>query len=393
MMEQAVIVDYVRTPFAKAFEPTSGTGKQGKLAHIMPDEMLVKLIQSLISRTGVTPGDIETLLAGCVHQEAEQGLNMARLVVLNPESGLPQTVGGVTLDRFCGSSMQAVADGKNAILAGEAQAMLCAGVQSISRVPLAGWNPMLNPQIYDGNAKGFLNMGITAENLAKLYGISRVAQEEFALISHQKAAAAQAKGYFKDEIVPLAGMNEDDGVRKDSSLEQMAALKPAFIKGGSVTAATSSPHTDGASALLVTSERYAQENELPIMARIKAFAASGCAPEIMGIGPVGAIQKILSRTGLTMGDIDIFELNEAFAAQCLAVLMELEKQGLSLPAEKLNIDGGALALGHPLGASGGRLTGKAASLLQRTGKRYALASMCVGGGQGVAILLENPQAV
>ena len=393
---RAVIVDFVRTPFAKAFEPTSGltsgSQRQGRLAHVLPDDMLAALTKALLDRTNIPPGDIETLIVGCVHQEAEQGLNLARLVVLHPESGLPNTVGGVTIDRFCGSSMQAVADAKNAILAGEAEAILCAGAQSISRIPLAGWNPMLNPKIYGGNAKGFMNMGITAENLAERYHISREAQEAFAFQSHQKAAAARTQGHFNTETLPMAGLDHDDTVRPDPSMAQMAALKPAFVKDGSVTAATSSPHTDGASAVLVTSEAYARKRNLPIMARIKAFAGSGCAPEIMGIGPVSAIQKALTRAGLTMAEIDWVELNEAFAAQCLAVLTELETQGMPIPAEKLNPDGGALALGHPLGASGTRLVGKAASLLQRTGKRYAMASMCIGGGQGVAMVLEHPES-
>jgi acetyl-CoA acyltransferase len=389
-MNHAVIVDFVRTPFAKAFEPTSGGNRQGKLAHMLPDDMLATLVKALLDRTGVTPGDIETLLTGCVHQEAEQGLNMARLVVLHPGSGLPHTVGGVTVDRFCGSSMHVIGDAKNAILAGEAEAIICTGVQSISRIPLAGWNPMLNPQVYDGNAKGFMNMGITAENLAARYQISRKAQEEFALHSHRKAAAAQAENRFEDEIIPIGGLDYDDNVRKDASLEQMANLKPAFIKDGSVTAATSSPHTDGATAVLLTSEEYAKRHNLPILARIKGFAGSGCEPEIMGIGPVEAIQKVLGRTGLKLEDMDVIEINEAFAAQCIAVFLELEKRGLSIPPEKFNIDGGALALGHPLGASGARLVGKAARLLQRLQKRYALASMCIGGGQGVAMVLENP---
>ncbi|MCE3236893.1 MAG: acetyl-CoA acetyltransferase [Vampirovibrio sp.] len=389
-MRQAVIVGFVRTPFAKAVEPTSGSTKRGRLAHVMPDELLVSLVRGLLERTGVNPNDIETLLTGCVHQEAEQGLNMARLVVLHPDSGLPRSVGGVTVDRFCGSSMHVIADAKNAILAGEADVMLCTGVQAISRVPMAGWNPMLNPAIYGGNAKGFLNMGITAENLAERYQISRNAQEEFALNSHLKAAKAQENGAFTKEIIAIGDLNYDDGIRKDTTLEQMGGLKPAFRQDGSVTAATSSPHTDGAAAVMVTSEEYARKHNLPILARIKAFAGSGCEPEIMGIGPVEAIKKALKRAGLSIQDIDVFELNEAFAAQCLAVLQEMDKQGMPIPLEKLNLHGGAIALGHPLGASGARITGKAASLLQYTGKRYAVASMCIGGGQGVAMVLENP---
>lgn len=390
-MRQAVIVDYVRTPFAKAFEPLPGSIKQGKLAHIAPDELVVSLIRALLHRTGISHLDVETLLVGCVHQEAEQGLNMARLIVLHPDSGLPHSVGGVTVDRFCGSSMHIVADAKNAILAGEGDVILCAGVQSISRVPMAGWNPILNPKIYGGNAKGFINMGITAENLAKKYQISRRNQEEFALTSHFKASKAKIDGFFKNEIIPISDLDYDDLIRPETTLEAMATLKPAFDKDGTVTAATSSPHTDGASAVMVVSEEYARWHNLPILARIKAFAGSGCEPEYMGIGPVEASKKALHRAGLKMSDIDIIEMNEAFAAQCIAVLRELEHQGIPIPAEKLNIDGGALALGHPLGASGARLVGKAATLLHRTGKHYALATMCIGGGQGVAMILENPK--
>lgn len=389
-MKQAVIIDYLRTPFAKAVEPTSGSSKQGKFAGLLPDDMVAALIAESLKRTGINPGHVEALLLGCVHQEAEQGLNLARMIVLNPTAGLPHSVGGVSVDRFCGSSMHIIADAKNTILAGEAEVMLCAGVQCISRVPMAGWNPMLNPKVYGGNAKGFMNMGITAENLAAQFKISLQAQEEFALQSHQKAAKAQQAGYFASEIMPLAGLPLDDSVRPDTSLEQLQKLKPAFQQDGTVTAATSSPHTDGASLVVVASHHYAQQHQLPILAHIKAFAGSGCEPEIMGIGPVSAIQKALQRAGLSMADIGVVELNEAFAVQTLAVLQELDRVGLSVDAAKLNIDGGAIALGHPLGASGARITGKVARLLQRTGQRYGLAAMCIGGGQGVAIVLENP---
>lgn len=390
-MTHAVIVDYVRTPFAKAIDPTWGKDKVGRFGHVPPDEMLVPLIQALLKRTGINPEDIESHLTGCVHQEAEQGLNLARLVVLHPNSGLPLSVGGVTVDRFCGSSLQVIVDAKNAILAGEADAILCTGVQSMSRIPIAGWNPMISPHIYDGNAKGFMNMGITAENLAKQYDINREAQEAFALRSHKNAGKAQAEGLFKNEIIPLAGLDYDDGVRQDTTLEQMAGLKPAFVKDGAVTAATSSQVTDGASAVLVTSEEYAKRHNLPVLARIKAFSGSGCRPEVMGIGPVEATRKVLQRANLGIDDIDLVEINEAFAAQCLAVLRELENLGMPIPMEKINLHGGAIALGHPFGASGARLTGKAASLLQLTGKRHALVTMCIGGGQGVSLILENPQ--
>lgn len=392
-MKQAVIVDYCRTPFAKAVEPTSGSTKQGKFAGLLPDDMVAALIAASLKRTGINPSHIEALLLGCVHQEAEQGLNLARMIVLNPDSGLPHSVSGISVDRFCGSSMHIVADAKNAIGAGEADVIMCAGVQCISRIPMAGWNPMLNPKVYGGNAKGFMNMGITAENLASRFQIDRAAQEAFALASHQKAAQAQQQGFFSDEIIPLGGLQGDDSVRADTSLAQLQKLKPAFLQDGTVTAGTSSPHTDGASLVVVAAEEYAQHHRLPILARIKAFAGSGCEPEIMGIGPVSAIQKALQRAGLEISEIGVVELNEAFAVQTLAVLQELHRLGLSIDTDKLNLDGGAIALGHPLGASGARITGKVARLLQRTGQRYGLAAMCIGGGQGVAIVLENPHAV
>jgi acetyl-CoA acyltransferase len=389
-MKHAVIVGYARTPFTRAVSPAPGQTKTGKLAHVTPMNMMVPVINELVDRTGIDPKDVETVLTGCVNQEAEQGLNIARLAILHRDCKLTNSTGGVTVDRFCGSSMHVIADAKNAIQAGEAEAIICTGVQSMSRVPMTGWNPLIDKEVYESHPAGFLNMGVTAENLARKYSVSRKEQEEFALKSHQKAAAAQDAGNYKEEIVPVGGVSEDDGVRRDASAEQMAGLKPAFEKSGSVTAATSSPITDGASGVLVTSEDYAKTNNLPVMARIKSFAGSGCAPEIMGIGPVEASKKALERAGITMKDVDIVELNEAFAAQSISVLKEMEAQGMKIEEHKLNIDGGAIALGHPLGASGARLVGKAASLLQRTGKRYALATMCIGGGQGVAMVLENP---
>lgn len=387
----AVIVGYARTPFARVsnINPATGQGKS-RLAHLTPVQMMVPLINHLLKKAGIKPEDVETLLTGAAHPEAEQGMNLARMVVMDPDCQLTDATGGATLDRFCGSSMHVIADAKNAIMAGEADIILCTGVQSMSRIPMGGWNVLLDQQIADSRPPGFLDMGVTAENLAGLYKIDRKEQEEFALESHRRAHQAQSEGRFKDEIVPLGAVDADDAVRVDASLEQMAGLKPAFDRKGSVTAATSSPLTDGASAVAVASESYARENNLPVMAKILSFAGTGCAPEIMGIGPVEASKKALARAGLSMADMDVIELNEAFSAQSLAVLDEMKKQGMEVDRAKLNIDGGAIALGHPLGASGARLVGKAADLLQRTGKRYALATMCIGGGQGVAMVLENP---
>jgi acetyl-CoA acyltransferase len=274
-----------------------------------------------------------------------------------------------------------------AIAAGAGDAFICAGVESMTRVPMGGYNPMPNPDLYKTYPQAYISMGETAENLARKYQIPRAKQEEMAVTSHRRAAAAQAAGKFKEEIVPIkangAEIAADGTIRADTSAEALAGLKPAFAADGSVTAGTSSPLTDGASAVLVVSEDYAKAHGLKPLARIRATAVAGCAPEIMGIGPVPATQKALSRAGLTLKDIDIVELNEAFAAQALSVV-----QDLGIDMERMNLDGGGLALGHPLGASGARITGKAAQLLQREGKQLALATMCIGGGQGIATILE-----
>ena len=392
MSDKAVIVGYVRTPFTKAAVP--GSGKEpGKLAHVEPLDMIAPLINEIMKRTGANPADVENILMGCVHQEDVQGLNIGRLAVLHNGVSLPLTVQGETLDKFCGSSLRTIAIAKNDVLAGEGKIILAGGVQSMSRIPMGGWNSSLNKNVYDGNAAGFMNMGVTAENLAEKYGISRAEQDAFSVASHQKMAQAQKDGNFDKEIVPVGGVSADDGVRGDSSVESLAKLKTAFKgedKGGTVTPASASQITDGASMVMVTTESYAKANNLPVMARILSYSGSGCAPEIMGIGPVEASKKALSRAGLTMADIDVIELNEAFAAQSIAVLKEMEAQGMKVDPAKLNVDGGAIAIGHPLGASGARLVGHLASVLERTGKRYGLATMCIGGGMGVAMVIENP---
>ncbi len=268
------------------------------------------------------------------------------------------------------------------------EVFICAGVESMSRVPMGGFNYLPNPGLYKAYPQAYIGMGETAENLALQYHIDRLAQETFAVASQQKAGAAQQNGLFATEIIPIKRADGEtvqyDGcIRADSTLQALAELPPAFLKNGSVTAGTSSPLTDGAAAVLVCSEKYADLHGLEKLARIRAIAVSACAPEIMGIGPVSATQKALKRAGLTLQNIDIVELNEAFAAQSLAVLKELP-----IPLEKLNPDGGAIALGHPLGASGARITGKAASLLKRENKQFALATQCIGGGQGIATILE-----
>lgn len=376
-MKQVVIAGYVRSPFTPAMK--------GEMVNVRPDELAGQVVKALVERTAVKPEDIEDLLMGCAFPEGEQGLNVGRLTVFL--AGLPVTVAGATVNRFCGSSMQTIHIAAGAIMAGSGDAFIAAGVESMSSVPMTGFNPMPHPGLFERYPEAYEGMGITAENLANKYKIKRKEQEEFAVASHQKAAKAQADGRLKDEIVGIKDgdrvIDKDGCIRPETSAETLAGLKPAFDMKGSVTAGTSSPLTDGAVAVLVCSEEYADKHKLTKMARIKSMAVSGCAPEIMGIGPVGASKKALERAGLTIDDIDIVELNEAFSAQSIPVIQEL-----GIDPKKLNLDGGAIALGHPLGASGGRITGKAASLLVREKKKYALATMCIGGGQGIATILE-----
>jgi acetyl-CoA acyltransferase len=377
-MKNVVIAGYCRSPFTPA--------QKGALAKVRPDDLAAQVVRGLVGKTGVNPGDIEDLILGCAFPEGEQGLNVARLIVFL--AGLPNTIAGMTLNRFCGSSMQSVHIAAGAIQMNAGDVFICAGVESMSRIPMGGYNNMPNPALYETFPQAYIGMGDTAENLAVKYKIGRKEQEAFALESQKKAYAAQQQGRFDGEIIPITSkygtIDKDGCLRPDSTPEGLAGLNPAFQATGTVTAGTSSPLTDGAAAVLVCSEEYADAHKLPKLARILSFAVSGCAPEIMGIGPVVASQKALQRAGLKLEDIDIVELNEAFAAQSLAVLKDLP-----IPLEKLNLDGGAIALGHPLGTTGARITGKAASLLQREHKRYALATQCIGGGQGIATVLEK----
>lgn len=373
MEKSVVICGFKRSPMHFA--------NKGALAKTRPDDMAADVIKSLVHETGVNADDIEDLIMGCAFPEAEQGFNIARLVA--GHAGLPESVAGATVNRFCGSSMTSIHIAAGQIQMGAGEVFICAGVESMSRIPMGGFNPMPNPAIYKADPAAYIGMGETAENLAKKYDISREAQDEFAVASHKKAAAAASGGKFDTEIVPIGDVKADGTIRPDSSVEALAGLKPAFDKDGSVTAGTASPLTDGSAAVLVCSEDYADKHKLPKLARIKSIAVAGCSAEIMGIGPVPATKKALERAGLTLDDIDIIELNEAFAAQGLSVIKEL-----GIDISKVNLDGGAIAMGHPLGTSGARITGKAASLLQREGKKYALATMCIGGGQGVATILE-----
>ena len=377
-MSQAVIVGYARSPFTQA-------GK-GALARVRPDDLMAQVVRALLERTGANPADIEDVIIGCAFPEGEQGFNIGRVVGFLAD--LPITAAGSQVNRWCGSSMTAIHMAAGAIAAGAGELFVCGGVESMSRVPMMGFNPVLNPRLQKEKPDSYLSMGLTAENLAERYQISREQQQEFAVTSQQRAAAAQANGHFADEIVPIQtrdGVVDQDGcVRPGTDQAGLSGLKPAFLATGTVTAGTSSPLTDGAAAVLVASAGYAEKHRLPVLARIQSMAVSGCAPEIMGIGPVPATHKALGRAGLEIGAIDVAELNEAFAAQAMAV-----ERDLMLDHARVNLDGGAIALGHPLGASGARITGKAASLLARTGGKHALATMCVGGGQGVATILAR----
>jgi acetyl-CoA acyltransferase len=376
-MKNVVIAGYARSPFTPA--------KRGQLAKVRPDEMASQVVKELVAKSGVEVDDIEDVIMGCAMPEGEQGLNVARLVGFLAE--LPLSVAGTTVNRFCGSSMQSVHMAAGAIQMNAGEAFLCVGIESMTRVPMTGFNPLPHPGLYGRYPEAYIAMGVTAENLAKKYDISRAEQQEMAIRSHAKAAAAQAEGKFEDEIVAIVEGNlrvEADGcIRPDTSQEGLDDLDPAFDQNGTVTAGTSSPLTDGAAALLVCSEDYADTHGLDKIARVKSIAVAGCAPEIMGIGPVGATTKALERAGLSLEDIDVIELNEAFAAQAIAVIRET-----GIDEDKVNLDGGALALGHPLGATGARITGKVAALLKREGKQFALATQCIGGGQGIATVLE-----
>lgn len=376
-MKNVVIAGYCRSPFTPA--------NKGLLSKIRPDDIAAQVVKGLISKTGVNPHDIEDLILGCAFPEGEQGINVARLIV--NLAGLPITIAGTTVNRFCGSSMQAIHMAAGAIQMNAGEVFICAGVESMTRIPMGGYNYMPNPVLYQNFPQAYISMGDTAENLARQYHISRSEQEEFSLLSQQKAYNAQLQNLFVDEIIPITtpqGPIDQDGcLRPDSTAATLAQLSPAFQATGTVTAGTSSPLTDGAAAVLVCSEDYADAHHLNKLARIRSIAVSACAPEIMGIGPVSATRKALIRARLDLDDIDIVELNEAFSAQSLAVL-----KAMPVPLHKVNLDGGAIALGHPLGASGARITGKAASLLFRERKRYALSTMCIGGGQGIATILE-----
>ena len=367
------IVDYARSPFTQAYK--------GALAGTRPDDLAASVVKSLLARHSFDLAEIEDVILGCAFPEGEQGLNLGRTVGLL--AGLPQAVGGATINRWCGSSLNAIQIAAGSILLGAGEAVLAAGVESMSRVPMMGFNPLPNPAWDETLRRAFLNMGLTAETLAERYKLSRETQDTYAMNSHHKAAAARADGRLAAEIVAVNGVEQDGLIRPEASVEKLGALKPVFLANGSVTAGNASPLTDGASAMLLASEAFVKRHDLTPLAQIKSFAIAGCAPDVMGIGPVESTRKALARAGLKASDLDVIEMNEAFAAQVLACCADLDVD----PA-KLNRDGGAIALGHPLGGTGIRLVGKAAQLLKRDGGRYGLATQCIGGGQGISMIVE-----
>lgn len=374
---KAVIAAYARSPFHLA--------KKGALAEMRPDTLAAQIVTGMLRRADLDPALLEDVILGCAYPEGAQGNNLARIVLLL--AGLPQTLSGMTVNRFCGSSMSAIHIAAAQIEAGLGDAYLCVGVESMTMVPQGGFNFSPNPELRE-TTDTYMSMGQTAENVAQRYGIARKDQEAMALESHQKASAAREDGRLSEEIVPIQlALGElvmaDGCIRPNTSLQALAALRPAFTPDGVVTAGTSSPLTDGAAAVLVTSEEFAARHKLRPTARIKSMATIGCDPALMGIGPIGATRKALARAGLTVDDLDVVEINEAFASQALACIRELR-----LNPATVNLDGGGLAIGHPLGATGARITGKAASLLARERGRYALSTQCIGGGQGIATVLE-----
>jgi acetyl-CoA acyltransferase len=393
MTKEAVIVSAVRTPVGKA--------KRGGMATVRPDEMGAAVIKELLNRTpNLDPAQIEDVVLGCAFPEGEQGMNVARTISIR--AGLPDTVPAETINRYCSSGVQSIAHVANAIQAGQIEIGIGGGVESMSMVPMMGYKFSPNPQFAMELPHYYTNMGLTAENVSVKYGISREAQDEFGLKSNQKAARAVESGLFDPEIVPIdVEVNEyvdgkvvkktftvkrDEGPRGDSTLEALAKLKPAFKEGGTVTAGNASQMSDGASAVMVMSADKAHELGLKPLVRFVSFAVGGVAPELMGIGPVAAIPKALKKAGLSMNDIDLFELNEAFAAQSLAVMQTLE-----MDPEKVNVNGGAIALGHPLGCTGSKLTTQLIYEMGRRKSKYGMVTMCIGGGMGAAAIFENLQ--
>ena len=372
-MFRAVIAGYSRSPFTMA--------RKGELIEVKPVNLLAEVVKDLVSKTNVNKEDIEDIIIGCAFQTGEQCFNIGKLVTFLTNMNIKTS--GMTVDRWCGSSMEAIHIAAGKIAIGSGKVFICGGVESMTRVN-TGFDPMPYPYTETENPNVYFTMGTTAENVAKQYSISREEQQEFAISSHKKAFDAQSNGNFDNEIIAIGNCSQDSNIRPNSNQEKLNGLKLAFDQNGTVTAATSSPLTDGAATTLICEEQYAKENNLEILARIVSTSVQGCDPDTMGLGPIGASQKALKRANLSIKDIDIVELNEAFASQSLACIKDLQ-----IDQNKVNIDGGALALGHPLGATGARITGKAAQLLRREKKKYALATQCIGLGMGIATIIES----
>jgi acetyl-CoA acyltransferase len=389
-MNAAYVVAAVRTPGTRA--------KRGKLRDVRPDDLAAAAIRGLLERTGLDPALVEDVILGCAFPEAEQGMNLGRVASL--KAGLPVQVPGQTVNRFCASGLQTVATAAERILAGTADCIVAGGAESMSLVPMGGNKFSANPGLAASWPEAYVSMGVTAEIVAERWKVSREDQDAFAAESHLRAAAAQAAGAFADEIVPIEvesvalvdgklrrrteRVDADDGVRRDTTLAALARLKPAFKVGGTVTAGNASQMTDGAAAVLVTSGAFAARHGLTPLARVAAFAVKGVAPEVMGIGPVEAIPAALARAGVAPGDVAHVELNEAFAAQSLACVRDL-----ALDPARVNPLGGAIALGHPLGCTGAKLTATLVHALRRRGARWGVVSMCIGGGMGAAAVFER----
>lgn len=385
-MKNAVIVSAVRTPVGKA--------PRGVLSTTRPDELAALVLREAIARAAggntdvaaTLSRDVEDVILGCAMPEAEQGLNVARIASMR--AGIPITASAVTVNRFCSSGLQAIAQASERVMLGYGTVMLAGGTESMSMVPMGGNKVAPNPGLVNDYPDVYLTTGLVAENHARESHISREAQDAFSLRSHQRALAAIAAGRFTDEIVTVSAPNgvvsQDEGPRKDTSLEALAKLRPAFHVSGTVTAGNSSQMSDGAAAVLIMEEERAKELGLTPLGRFIAYTTAGVAPELFGIGPVPAIRKLLAHTGLTVNDIDLWEINEAFAAQILACTKELP-----IPDDRLNVNGGAVALGHPLGCTGARLTATLLHEMRRRGSRYGVVSMCVGGGMGAAGLFER----
>ena len=374
----AVLVGFKRSPFTIA--------NKGLLSKIRPEEILSQVINDLIKTTNINKDDIEDIIAGCAYPEGAQGYNIAKIVSFMTD--MPEHVGGMTINRWCGSSMQAIHSAAGAISMNAGKVFICCGIESMTFVPINGLNYTPHPELLIDQPNVYLSMGLTAENVAKKYNLSRKEQQDFAILSHANAAKAQLSKSFDQELTIIKKDNieviSDGGIRPNTSQEILNNLKLVFDENGTITAGTASPLTDGASATLVCEEEYAKANKLPIIARIKSTAIQGCPPELMGLGPINASKKALKRANLDIKDIDIVELNEAFASQSIACIKELK-----INPEIVNIEGGAISLGHPLGATGTRITAKAASLMIKHNKKYALATQCIGLGQGIATVLER----